>query len=487
MTHISLFYKWVEEFSLINVPFLACVSFEDTIILSFKGTPSELYLHYGQQSVIFCAEKHSDVVREANLHHQPSALSQKIEKLLAHAKLNECQILQDDKIIMLTFTKYNIYNQKEEYILLFEMISRYQNIILAKREKEKIVIVDCLKKITFADTSTRQILPGSEYVPPKTEYIHTPKSISYPFIADDIEFDCINDFFIHTFFVKELTQKKMHQKKAISRSIEKEIKKNTLKLEKQNIELESANEMEHWHQCVELLRSEIHTIVPGMSKIVLKNYFFDGFPDIEIPLNPVFSPQKNLDFYVKKYKKAVSGQKIITKNIAETKQKIIQAQNQLSRIENIDDYQELKSYQQNNTTQKNTSVKKLFRILPISDEWEIMIGRTSKENDILTCKTATPNDWWFHTRIFHGTHVVLRNYRKKAPPDTLIVLCCRLAAHYSCAKNSVNVPVDYTQIRFVRKPRGATPGFVTYKNHKTYYADPLSMREAMPLVEKLDL
>ena len=130
------------------------------------------------------------------------------------------------------------------------------------------------------------------------------------------------------------------------------------------------------------------------------------------------------------------------------------------------------------------TVKTKFRILTISDSWEIYIGRSSKENDMLTCKVAKPDDWWFHSRIFHGTHVVLRNYHKKDLPDELVTICCSLAAYYSKAKNGQNVPVDYTKIRYVRKPRGAAPGYVVYTNQKTYYANPLDFREASIEIKK---
>jgi predicted ribosome quality control (RQC) complex YloA/Tae2 family protein len=72
-------------------------------------------------------------------------------------------------------------------------------------------------------------------------------------------------------------------------------------------------------------------------------------------------------------------------------------------------------------------------------------------------------------------HVLLRNYRKQEPGADIIRLCSSLAAWYSSAKFSVNVPVDYTQVRYVRKPRGSAAGFVTYTNYKTCFANPLDI------------
>ncbi|MDP2172768.1 MAG: NFACT RNA binding domain-containing protein, partial [Candidatus Cloacimonadaceae bacterium] len=117
-------------------------------------------------------------------------------------------------------------------------------------------------------------------------------------------------------------------------------------------------------------------------------------------------------------------------------------------------------------------------------DFEIVIGRKASENDFVTTQLGRPHDWWFHTRIYHGAHVLLRNFHKKEPTGETIRLCCSLAAWYSKAKFSTNVPVDYTQIRFVRKPRKSAPGYVTYSNHHTYFASPMdirAVREALKL------
>jgi predicted ribosome quality control (RQC) complex YloA/Tae2 family protein len=112
------------------------------------------------------------------------------------------------------------------------------------------------------------------------------------------------------------------------------------------------------------------------------------------------------------------------------------------------------------------------------------VGRTSRENDELTTRYAKAPDLWFHTRVFRGTHVILRNFAKQDVPDWLIVLCCRIAAYYSKAKKSSNVPVDFTEIRYVRKPRGSVAGYVTYTNQKTLYVDPLSFRDAVQMLQQ---
>jgi predicted ribosome quality control (RQC) complex YloA/Tae2 family protein len=233
-----------------------------------------------------------------------------------------------------------------------------------------------------------------------------------------------------------------------------------------------------WYHYAELLKANFNQIKAGMTSLQTIDYFTEGFPEISIPLQGDKSPRYNMELYVKKYRKARNGKEIIQKNIREGKQKLDLLLERISKIESTESYLELRSEMNKKDSKSTMQVKTLFRKLPINEDWEILIGRSSKENDLLTLHTAKPQDWWFHTRIYQGTHVVLRNYRKQELPEELKQLCARLAAYYSKAKSSSQVPVDYTQIRHVRKPRGSAPGYVTYSHQHTIFVEPISYRDA---------
>jgi len=471
--NITFYKKWVEKNVIINLNTQVVSAFEDMVIITFNKDKPALHLYYGSgDCLVFWGDDA----------YSPYAKQSMFEGYLHNTKLVECGLIQNDRILQLYFTKQNIYNQQEDLFLIFEMVPHYQNLILCKRTEGKLIILECMKKITFADQHIRQVLPGCEYQLPETSFVHTDQEIAFPLRIGNNSYDNVNDYFSFL-YTQVFIKKKEALKQNIRRTLGKELKKALSKLEKQRAELEVANEREHWQQCVELLKSSFHLLKPGMESISLVNYYAQssekGFPTVEIKLNPALSSQKNLDYYVKRYRKAVTGQKIIGENIAKTEAAIARLQAEIEQVGLIEDYVELKGYfVSEKGKQPIKTEKRLFRVLPISAEWEILIGRSNKENDILTCKTARVDDWWFHSRIFHGTHVVLRNYRRQAPPEHLIILCSQLAAYYSSAKNSTNVPVDYTQIRYVTKPRGAAPGYVVYKNQKTYYAKPISIREA---------
>ena len=105
------------------------------------------------------------------------------------------------------------------------------------------------------------------------------------------------------------------------------------------------------------------------------------------------------------------------------------------------------------------------------DDYDVLVGKNNKQNDYITLHVANDTDYWFHTKDIHGSHLVLR-CNGVTPKLETIKKCAEIAAYHSKAKFSSHVPVDYTQIKNVKKPKGAVPGYVIYKNNKTIYVTP---------------
>jgi len=259
--------------------------------------------------------------------------------------------------------------------------------------------------------------------------------------------------------------------------VEQKIKKKRKKVERLKLEFKDSMKIEKWLHFAELLKANFSKIKSGVAEIELKNYYENGFPTVKILLDKEKNSQENIEYYFKKHRKSKAGKKKIAKQIIVTRKEIEELEKEVFELEEKEIFLENKREKR----QKFKKISKYKKIL-IDSSWEIYIGRTAKENDELTTKLAKNHDWWFHTRIFRGTHILLRNLNKNELPDKLKLLCCRLAAYYSKAKKSSNVPVDYTQIRYVCKPRKSVPGFVTYKNQKTLYVEPLSMRDAVKTI-----
>ena len=106
----------------------------------------------------------------------------------------------------------------------------------------------------------------------------------------------------------------------------------------------------------------------------------------------------------------------------------------------------------------------------IIDGYTVLVGRNNKENDYLTLKYANKNDIWFHTKDFHGSHTILKiDTNSSYPNNDLLVKVAQIAVQHSKARNSSNVPVDYCEVKYVKKPSGSKPGMVIYTNNKTLY------------------
>ena len=125
---------------------------------------------------------------------------------------------------------------------------------------------------------------------------------------------------------------------------------------------------------------------------------------------------------------------------------------------------------------RNKNAKKKPAVLPpleyeTSDGFKVLVGRNNKQNDSLTMKTARKNDFWFHTKDIPGSHTIVVTNGKEIS-ETAVIEAARIAAFHSKAKDSSNVPVDYTLIKNVSKPNGAKPGMVIFVNNRTVYVDP---------------
>ncbi len=475
--------EWIKESSERNLVFKSISKFEDQYSIEFGKRKEKLQINLSSQEC-FCFFTQNKTI--------PFEQRNELDIMNNHltkARLVELNIYETDRIIYLNFSKIDIYNNKQNYKLILELIPRYQNIILLKIE-DKDNIIDCTKKVSFAESRQRQILPGLEYTPPQTDFKIEREKVHFPISIDSakklresskeiLKFDSMNLLFEELYFNWTFKVRNERIKSEKIKQINKEIKKKTKKIEKQKKELSTANKEEKWKQQAELLKANFTSIKKGAKSIILQNFYEEKFPEVEINLNPEKGAKQNIEYYFKKYRKARDGKTEIQKQIKIAQNEIEVLEKEIFELEETDVF-----ISKQEKSKKKKTQRAGYKKITIDENWEIYIGRTSKENNTLTTRFAKPHDWWFHTRIFKGTHVILRNFNKKELPNKLKLICSQLAAYYSKAKKSTNVPVDHTQIRYVRKPRGSAPGYVIYSNQKTLFVDPMSIRAVAEKLEK---
>jgi len=306
-------------------------------------------------------------------------------------------------------------------------------------------------------------------------------ALTFSMWTDCLEIKTVNDAFAYM-YEHEIVQNRFKQIKGTTISSLTHQKKKLLQtLTRQRKDLDELKDAEHWQKMGELLKINLHKIEHGMTEIVVTDYFIDGNPEIVIPIKTNWTPQQNMAHYFKKYKKTRSGKEKLIKNIATHKKRLEKLEKQIAEInecKGIEIFEHMVKIQKSSSgPRKNATPFRKFTLSVESRQWDIFVGRSGKENDELTLHFAKPNDWFFHTRIYHGSHIIVKNPTKlEHLPEQLREVAAGIAAYYSKAKHSTKVPVDFTLVRYVTKPRKSAPGFVVYKNNKTVFVDPIDPR-----------
>ena len=229
----------------------------------------------------------------------------------------------------------------------------------------------------------------------------------------------------------------------------------------------------------DLITANLYRMKGGERVLQAENYYEDGCPLIDIPLDPLLTPQQNAAKNYKQYNKLKTAEFHLREQIekAENERAYLESVLQeLAQAETEQEFNEIRRELQETNYLKKSSGKKeqkrafAPRTFKTSGGFEVLVGRSNVQNDQLT-KKADKRDYWFHTQHIHGSHVILR-CAGLTPGDGDLREAAMLAAYFSQAKESSGVPVDYCPVKFAKKPAGARPGMVTYDNYRTLYVTP---------------
>ncbi|MBR2043804.1 MAG: NFACT family protein [Clostridia bacterium] len=230
----------------------------------------------------------------------------------------------------------------------------------------------------------------------------------------------------------------------------------------------------------ELLKANLYAVKSGSSSVSVQNYYDENLSEITIPLDPALSPAANADKYFKEYKKSYTAEKMLKRLIEEDRRDLEyydSVLDALSRAESIFELNEIREELYLSgliRSDKKTKLKKendSFREYTTPDGYKILVGKNNRQNDRLSLSVASKGDIWFHTKNIPGSHTVLLS-NGQSVSDEALLFTAKIAAYHSKAQSSSGVPVDYTLIKYVKKPSGAKPGMVIYSNEKTLYVTP---------------
>lgn len=284
------------------------------------------------------------------------------------------------------------------------------------------------------------------------------------------------------YYRKKDTQDRIIQKsQAIKKSVQIKLERAVNKLSKQKEELLESQDREKYKIYADLISANLYRIPKGIDSIELENFYDENMGTIIVPLDKKLTPVANAQKYYKKYSKLKNAEALLQNQIKETEEEIMYLENILVSIENATEVEELdeikeelikEGYIKGTLKRKKNkdSVSKPLHFIS-SDGFNIYVGKNNKQNDYLTLKLAKKNDIWLHVQKIPGSHVIIESLGKSIPNSTLEEAAI-LAAYYSKGKNSNNVPVDYTERKYVKKPNNAKAGMVIYENYKTIFVNP---------------
>lgn len=252
------------------------------------------------------------------------------------------------------------------------------------------------------------------------------------------------------------------------------LKKKMDKLEKS---LDDADKAEIFRIKGELLTTFLHEVPRGVEEVELNNYYEEDRP-IKITLNEALSPNQNAQKYFQRYQKLKNSVKVVNQQLEKANYELIyleSVENQLELaspkdIELIREELIAEKYIKDKQKKKKNKPKKSEPEKFISSTGiTILVGKNNLQNDQLTLRTASKNDIWLHAKDIPGSHVIIR---ASNPDEATLLEAAHLAAYYSKYRLSSQVPVDYVEVRHVKKPNGAKPGYVIYENQQTLFVTP---------------
>ena len=307
------------------------------------------------------------------------------------------------------------------------------------------------------------------------------------------------NFFIDDFYYsKESSQELKNYRNTVLKLILYHFEKYKKRLKNMDSKLKECEDLDKYKLYGELITANLYRIPDKhINEIALENYY-DNNNLINIKLNEKYSPSVNAKNFFKKYNKLKNALEVVSKQKKETLEDLEYLESIIYELDSaksikeiseiLDELSEnemfkhkihsLNKKQKYNIKKSNLTKNKNVTFNPLKykiNNFTFLIGRNNKENDYLTLKYAKKTDIWFHTKDIHGSHGVLI-LDNKQPSYDILEKCAEIVASHSKAKFSYNVPVDYCEIKYVKKANGSKPGMVFYTNNSTLYVNPLNKK-----------
>ncbi len=478
-------------------------------------------------------------IKEENLLEENSSFSLNLKKYIVGSSLISIKQIGFDRILVFTFSKLNELGEIKTYNLYFEMMGKHSNLILTTKDNK---VLDSIKRFSIEENPNRILFPGIDYTTPNLEKKNSPlaiteaefnrekeektllknveglgKLLANSLTSFDNLVEILNDKISPKIFFNEhneiilatvlnIEPKEYHSVKEFNSfqelinfylsnenlsntfkilkdklitCIKKEIKKSEKIIVSIKKDLDEKKDFDRYRELGDILAASLYSVKKGMSEVELYDFYNDSM--CKIALDPLVTPQINLEKIYKKYNKLKKGMEFNEKRLVEISNNLkyflsvetfINTSDSKENLKLIEEellnegYLKLSSKIKNNKKHSKKIVTKSFSFGEITiDDILVKYGRNNLENDALTTKYSNRDDMWFHCKDMPGTHAIVshtEHLSEKAIYD-IAVFC----GQQSKLPAGTKLTVDYTQVKYLNKPKGARPGFVTYKIFKS--------------------
>ena len=341
-----------------------------------------------------------------------------------------------------------------------------------------VVLSKLVKKISSADFQPVMLVekdtnePKDLYIFDIMQYGDFYKKIEYLSINA-----CVDDFYK----TKEIKRRLDEKKDAISKIISTHVSRVAKKFDIHKKNVKKSEKKDKYRIYAELITANLYKLTENAKSASLENYY-DENRELVVPMDETISPARNAKKYFEKYNKEKTMEKVSGKLVIELEEELFYLGSVKDMLDISEDEKTISEIKLELTetgyiTEKTSKKKK--QAAPAStpneflssDGFLILAGRNNRQNDELTLKIARKNDLWLHIRNIPGCHTVIKSDGEKIPDNTLLEAAI-IAAHYSKSSKNTKADVDYTEVKYVKKPSGAKPGMVIYDNFKTITIEP---------------
>ncbi len=402
----------------------------------------------------------------------PSSFAQFVRKRLGSATLANIDKIHGERILFFEFNGRNELENDEKYFLVVQLTGRSSNLFLLDADR---FILDALR-----DNSGEGQQIAQQYAPPKRDSPNS-KPVSGEVLSADGFIDLSEA--LDVFYLEKDRENLLRtQIKSAENKIEREISKRRKLSANLNKDLKNHGDAEKWKRFGDLILANLADAARVDDKILLLDYFDENVPAIEIEADANDSLTVAAEKYFRRYTKARNAKTEIAKRLAILEDELVNLEAKKSMLaqavaendeETIAEYADkIPARTTAKSKEKSNDNFKGARYFVSADNFRILVGKGSKDNDFLTFRVAKSLDLWFHAADYPGSHVVIRNPNRLEIPNKTLLEAAQLAAFYSHAREQPKVAVNYTQRKFVGKPKGAAAGLVSLSSFKTILVEP---------------